>query len=210
MDMQKMLGRRLFGKILFAGFVMANAMRETGCSMADVIAELKQWVPLGISAVTSLLNLLGTFGIIPLGAGTIAAGLISNITTIFNDVLADIATWTATPSDSLLTKISNELQAISGQLSTFIGTLTIGNTKWASLVESLLSLFLSTIAGYVAGIAQKMGASAATANAQARRKVMMATRPALVVEPVRRKAADFRKEFNKQVEAAGYPQYDLQ
>lgn len=208
--MQNMLGRRLFGKIMLAAAVMAHAAFEAGCTMADVIAELKQWVPLGISAVTSLLNLLGTFGIIPLGAGTIAAGLISNIITIFNDVLADIATWTATPSDSLLTKISNELQAISGQLSTFVSTLTIGNTKWAALVESLLSLFLSTIAGYVAGIAQKMGASAATANVQARRKVMIAARPALVVEPVRRKAADFRKEFNKQVEAAGYPQYDLQ
>lgn len=194
------------GGVWLALVAVGSTLFLAGC---DVVDELQTYVPIGIDAVTQLLNLLGSFGIIPLGAGTAAAALLQAITTAFNDVLADIKIWKATPSSSTLQKVQAELQSISQQLSAFVSQLNIPNTKWAQLVASVLSLILSQIAGYVAGIANKMGATPAASVATARRTITMQRGTTLAIEPKARKAPEFRNQFNTQMDAAGYSQFEI-
>ena len=206
--MQKVndLGRRAFNSMLLA-FLAFGSMAAKGCD--SVLSEIQTWVPIGISAVGNLLNLLGSFGVIPVGAGTAAAMLLSSITTIFNDVLADIQAWNANPTNSTLQKIQAELQSISGQLSAFVASLTIPNAKWAQLVAALLGLILSTLAGYISQLAQKIGSTASAAASAVRTKVMMQSGPVVVVEPIKRKPEQFKKEYNADLDAAGFSTFEI-
>lgn len=207
----QMMGRRTFGKMIatmWLGAVMMVSMAAKGC---NAIADIQAWLPVGLQAIQNLLNLLGSFGVIPVGTGTAAAALLSKITEIFDDVKTDIALWNATPTNSTLQKIQAELQSISMQLSNFVATLVIPDNKVVQIVAGLLGLVLSTIAGFIAEIAQKMGTSASTANAQVRTKVMMRHQAsAVIVEPVHRNADQFKKAYNQQLDAAGLSKFDIQ
>lgn len=192
---------------LWLGLVaISSTLFLAGC---DVVDELATYVPIGIQAVTQLLNLLGSFGIIPLGTGTAAAALLQVITTAFQDVLADIKLWKANPSNTLLQNIQSELQAISQQLSAFVAQLAIPNSKWLQLVTAVLGLILSQLAGYIAGIAKQMGSTTATAVATSRRTITLRQGSTIAVEPSHRRVAEFRKEFNAQVHAAGFTQFEI-
>jgi hypothetical protein len=73
----------------------------------------------------------------------------------------------------------------------------------------LVSLLTTTLAGFISALAVKMGATPAAAAAQSRRKIMMQSGPAVVVEPKYRNAAEFKKQFNARLDAAGKSEFDL-
>jgi hypothetical protein len=203
--------RRKFAKMVGSAWLLAFAVGSTlfvaGCGVwADIIA----YAPVGISAVTSLLNLLGSFGIIPVGTGTAAAALISSITTLWNDVVADVKIYQSEPASATLAKkIEDELQSISTQISQFLANLNLGTSAQAQLIQALLSLILTTIAGFISAVAAKSGVPIATAKALSRRKVMLQGTAVLVIEPVYRNRQQFMQEFNATLNGAGQSQFDV-
>jgi hypothetical protein len=186
---------------------MGSAVMMAGC---PTLEDLSDWAQTGILAVTALLNLLGSFNIIPVGAGTAAATLIAAVTLAFNDIVADVKTYNATPSDTLLQKIQATLQQISTQVSGFISALPIPDGAAEKLISSLLTLLLTTIAGFIAEVAQKMGSSPATAAATARRTVPMGSSHAtLVIEPIHIGKAKFVRQWNGITHSAGHQEADI-
>jgi len=208
MELSRRKFSQMLGSISFLCFADLGALFIGGCSTVwqDIIA----YAPVGISAVTNLLNLLGTFGIIPVGSGTAAAALISSITTLFNDVVADVKLYQSEPANATLAqKIQDELQAIGTQVSSFLAGLTfLGTSTEAKIIQALLSLFLSTLAGFISAVAAKAGAAAQQAIARSRRTVMIGGQT-LLIEPKYRKRAEFVKEWNAEVDAAGHSEIEL-
>lgn len=207
-------GRRGFIQTMASAWLMltlaGSALWLQACSAADVITDIATYVPIGIAAVNSLLNLLGSFGVIPVGAGTAASALLATITAAFNAVLATIKEYQATPTTTLLSKIQDLLQSISDNVSSFVAALKISDNKVVQLIGALLSLFLTTLAGFISALAAKMGATPAAAAAASRRKIMMQSGTAVVVEAKYRNAAEFKKQFNAKLVAAGKSQFEIQ
>ena len=206
--------RRGFIQVMMSWWLLAISMGTAvwfkACSLTDVLADIKAWLPAGVSAVTNLINLLGTAGVIPVGTGTAAAALLSLITTTFQEVLAAITEYQTLPQTTTLQKIQSLLQAASDHVAAFVADLKISDNKIVQLVGALISLFATTISGFIASIAAKMGASVSAAAAQTRRSIAMQSGPSIVVEPHYRNRSTFVHDFNKAADNAGHPEIEIQ
>lgn len=209
-----MLDRRGFTKLFFSGMALVltewQALFLSGC--ANVWDDIIAYAPVGIAAVTNLLNLLGSFGIIPVGTGTAAAALISSITVIWNDVKADVALYQANASATLATKIEAELQQISTQIQQFLAGLNLGTSVQAQIAEALISLILTTISGFISAVAAKAGVPVPAAKAMSRRTLILhsaAGTHTLLIEPTYRNRSTFEKQWNAEVDKAGHTESEL-
>lgn len=205
------ISRRGFTKLMGAVSLLSlaewQALFLSGCS--NVWDDIIAYAPVGISAVTNLLNLLGSFGIIPVGSGTAAAALISAITTGWNDVVADVKLYQSEPANATLAqKIEDELQAISNQVTAFRANLNLGTSTEAKIIQALLSLILTTIAGFISAVAAKAGVPTAAAIKKSRRTVIVGGQ-SLVIEPKYRKRSEFVKEWNAAVDQAGHAEIEI-
>lgn len=199
------LSRRTFNRMLMLACAVGSSFFVAGCTVWD---DIVQYAPAGIAAVTNLLNLLGSFGIIPVGTGTAAAALISAITLLWNDVVADVKLYKADANASLAQKIEDELQQISTQIMAFLGGLNLGSGTAAKVAQALISLILSTIAGFISSVAAHAGASTAAARALSRRTFAMGGH-VIVIEPKYLDRAKFVKQWNSTVDQAGHPEAEL-
>jgi hypothetical protein len=215
MDSLKSMGRRQFafgavkvwGAILLASVTGTASLTLIGCGIT--IQDIENWIPTGKSAIANLLNLLGAAGVIPLGVGTMAAALLTSVTNALDDVLADIQQWQSSGNAALLSKIQVLLQSVSTQLSDFLSPLPIPSAI-STLISGLLGLILSTIAGFIATVAQKVGSTPAGATASARRTIAMrSTGHTIAVEPLKIGRDEFVKRFNRQIDAAGKSEFAI-
>lgn len=210
--------RRGFIKTIVSMWMLATAMGSAvwlqACSAADVLADITAYIPVGIAGITNLLNLLGSLGIIPLGVGTAAAAVLATISGLFATVKATITEYqqlvaAGTPNPSLLVKIQDLLQSISDNIANFVAPLKISDSKIVQLIGALLSLILTTLAGFMAALAKMAGTPTATAAAKVRRTIAMQSGSSLVVEAKYRTASQFESQYNKLMDGAGHQESEI-
>ncbi len=203
-----MLNRRQFGTTSLKGIallaVAASWFGTSAASCADVFARISAYVGVGISAVTSVVNLLAGAGIITLPEGTLISLVLNMIKAAWADVTKAVADYQNAPAASKATfaqKLSTALAAVQAEIQQFWSDVKIPDAQLASTVAGLLGLVVSTIAGFITAL-----------PAPTPTPSMAAAKPlkkTLIVTPKQLSPTEFRKQFNAILAANGHQQYSI-
>jgi len=155
----KLMGRRQFLGVAGMGALALSEMDLlkacNSITPSQLISEIQAWVPTVTTAVTNLLNLLGSLNIIPLGAGTAAAALIVMVSGGVTAVLAAISEYLNDPAADKATlwgKIKSILSAIADNVSTFVTAVNLSGNPIAATIINLVALLINTITGFINAI----------------------------------------------------------
>jgi hypothetical protein len=167
--------------------VTTVALEDAGC---NVFTDIENWVPVGETAVNSILSVLTANGILVTPA---ISGIVTLVEAGFNALIAAIKEYQSTtpPPVGALQKIQTAFQDISDQFSAFVGQLSGVAGKVLTVVVALVKVVISTIGGFVG----ELPASAASVLA----KVSMNS--AIATPPVHRTRRGFKKDFNSTLDA---------
>ena len=190
------MNRRSFIGIGTLALAAGSALFSAGCSVFNKIAA---WIGVGIAAVTSVVNLLAGAGILNTVEGGLITTALGLIKAGFADVQAAIAEYENAPADSKLTfagRISTALQALSDQFQKFWSDLNIPHASLAALVQGLIGIILSTIAGFMTQLPPP-----ATPPLTVSKR--------LSVVPQKRDEKQFRSDFNALLAQSGQSQYAI-
>lgn len=187
--------RRNFMKLSAAGIAGMVAV-TTGCPFSTVYSNIQSYVPMGLATVSAILGILADAGI-SLGP---AATIVSLIVQAFGIVSAAITDYLNAPSTTkatLLGKISNALIEVENSINDFWAAVNIPNPQIANLIQNLLATIVQAIGGFLSQL---------PAPAQAVR-----TGPKPILAPaVKMSPAQFRKQVNDLLNAAGKGQFAIQ
>lgn len=150
-----------------------------------------------VSALASLQTLLGS--LIPPAAAVILTAVKAGLA----DLSAAIAQYDAAPASektTLLAKIDLLLTDIVSNFQLFINQVLPGAGTLVTVIEGIVELILSTIAGIRGDFPQSSTLSAMS---------IRMSRGTVAIVPVRRDAKRFKKSFNTLVANAGYPQAEI-
>lgn len=185
-----------------AGLALAGAGGLTmgGCNVFNAI---KNWVPVGITAFTSVVNLLQSSGIINPVEGSAINALILTIKAAFAQILSDISQYQAItpPPVTLLQKIKDGLEIVVTNIQTFLNTISVSNNPIISLVTGLISIILSTISAF-------QGQLPAAVAAQPVRSFSVRGQ-VVIVTAKNRNEKQFIKDFNSACDAYGHPEAEI-
>jgi hypothetical protein len=189
-----MTRRAFLGVAMF--LVAASNLLMTACTTS--VQQIENWVAVGINALASVVNILEGAGIPIPGGGAIDLA-IKAAQTAFNLIKAAIDKYNAAPADQkkgLLSEIATAIASAEGSIQSFWNSLSLPDAKLASLVEGLLGVIVSTLAGFAATLPPVQRA----AIAGGRR---------LAVRPVKRDKKKFAKDFNSLLVGTTYSQYAI-
>lgn len=195
-----MLTRRSFCSIAFVQLLFLKSCAQVA---SDVESNVKTFLPVIVTSVTQILNLLASTGILPLGAGTAAAGLLAMINAGTTTALTAIDEYENDPAADKATlagKIRAALSSMADNVSTFISNLKLTGNPAVNVVASLVSILLSAITGYANQLPAPVGLAAVS-------PAMVAGHP-LELTPAPLKRKDYVKKFNAALPAE-YAQYQI-
>jgi hypothetical protein len=177
--------------------VGAGGLTMVGCS---VFNQIKLWVPIGITAFGSVVNMLQSAGIINPVEGSTINALILTIKAAFAQILSDISQYQAiTPAPvGLLQKIKDGLEIVVTNIQTFLNTISVANNPIISLVTGLIQIILSTISAF-------QGQLPAAVAAHPVRSFSVKGQ-VIIVTPKHRSEKQFIKDFNATCVAYGHPE----
>lgn len=190
--------RRIF---LRAGTLTLLAFCLTGCSTIE--DEILAWVQMGIPAVTQILQLLVSVGVLAcVTCSEIATGVIVALQAI----AAAIKAWKANPNATTIDDISAALQAALAVAASYFSSFTLptGNPNTVSLIDALISLVLNTLSGYIGKLGLSTKASAKPVPKEYRRNGKM-----LPITPTFLQAGQFRTQWNALGVQYGHPEVKL-
>lgn len=191
-----MITRRGFAALCARGMLaIALGISSMAGSCASVFADILNYVGVGLKAFSVIVAMIGP-------AAAAVAPWIALINAGFADLQATVTEYDSAPAANkatLLGKIRTIIQALIDNFSAFLAQVPLGGTLEATIF-GLVQLIVSTLGGY---LAQLPGVAA--------RRIMLRSRnnAAQTVQPAKRSIAEFRKEFNAQVVAGGYPSYQI-
>jgi len=202
------LTRREFGKNSILGLVLLSCTEFftgvlSGCTWPkNLYQNILSYTTLGLDAFQSIISLLTASGIIIPVEGAAISTVVALVKAGFADLQVAVTNYEAAPAankTTLLGKISTALAVLQAQLGTFWANLSLPTgTKVSLLVQGLLGIIVSTLAGF----ATQLPPPAASATA---RSVNVLAR--LGVTAQKRTPAEFKKDFNSLLIQGGYPQY---
>ncbi len=192
------MNRRTFasriGSFALLAFAGGFSLSLTGC---NVFSNILNWIPVGLSAIDSIITLLGPLVPPP------AIAIIVLVKAAFADLSAAISQYNAdtNPADksSLLAKIKTLLSAIADNFQKFLDALNLGNNPIVAIVIGLANIILSAIMGF-------MGQLPAIPTTKA---VKLGTQTQPVVPKTYKTVAAFKADFNKVAVAGGHPEIEL-
>jgi hypothetical protein len=203
------LPRRGFLRISASSFLTlflasTSSLFFGGCS---VFTDIKNWVPVGLAAFDSVLNLLESAGIINPIAGSAISQIINVIKAAFSQVVADVQAYQAItpPPAGALQKIEDTLQIIVTNFGSFFSSLSITDGPLISLISGLASIILSTIEGFINSIRGTSKTSARVGVSQ----VMGVNHKPMTITPKARNKAAFTTEFNALCIQHGHPEAQI-
>jgi len=192
------VNRRTFasriGSFALLAFAGGFSLSLTGCS---VFTNILNWIPVGLSAIDSIVALLGP--LVPPGA----TAILTIVKAAFADLSAAISQYNAdtNPADkaTLLAKIKTVLKDIADNFQSFLNALNLGNNPLVAIVIGLANIILSAIMGF-------MGQLPAVPTTKTV-KVGSQTQP--IVPKVYKSPADFKKAFNSVCVTLNHPEAEL-
>jgi hypothetical protein len=194
--------------VLAVAVLFSGGLSLVGCTASSVMQDLFNWIPVGLSAVNSVLTLLSGAGIL-LGPGVLVT--IAMIQTGLTDLKLAIAQYQSTtpPPVGSLAKIDTFLSDLVSNLGNVLNQLPSGPANIVTLVAGLGELVLTTIQGFMVKI-PAVAASLPKTQATLGHGMMISGQAAIPLTPrkdlTRR---GFIHDFNKQAVAGGHPEAKL-
>lgn len=146
------LSRRSFGqKLAFAGIAISGSSLLTACPpFSSVYQKILQYVNVGLQAFQSVVNLLVASGVINVAEGTAISAAVNLVKVAFADLQTAVNNYLNSTGDksTLIGKISVALAAVQASIQQFWNDLNIPDARLSSLVEGLLGVILSVLAGF--------------------------------------------------------------
>lgn len=199
--------RRNFGKSISLGMIglMFMSMVSTvGCTFTSIYNAIIKYIPVGLSAVASILSILSGAGI---GISPLASTILNLIKIGFADLQTAITQYqnsTGSAQQTALGITTNVLADIEANIQQFWNDLTIPDAKLAALCSGLLGIIVSTLQGFQTQLPKPTPPAPGTARA------IQATLPKKIyATPKMRSVSQFRKDFNSLLTDAGYAQHKI-
>ena len=181
--------RAFFSRI---GAILATICMVPYLAGCNAITDLEHWIPVALSAVSSIVKLLGPIVPAPVSA------IIVLIQAGFSALLAAIQSYQS--GKGVLADITNAIESIEGNFQAFFAQLNVSPSLLA-LIEGLASLILSTIQAFSNEI------SPASANR------LMAhvgnTGRIMTITPVKRSISQFKAVWNAECVKADKPEAQI-
>lgn len=199
--------RRAFGKLSFGALALGSTLGtmtlETACTFGSVFSQILKYVGVGLQAFQAVVDLLTSAGVIPLGAGPAITAIIALVKAGFADLQVAVTNYNNNPGDktTLLGKISAALAAVEASIQTFWNDLKIPDAKLAALVQGLLGLIISTLAGFMSQLPSPPPTPAMTDAAQLPNRI--------TVQAQKLTMKQFKSNFNALLAENGYAQYAI-
>jgi hypothetical protein len=197
--------RRTFGKLLLGSVGVLSTLGtmtlETACTFGTVFASILKYVNVGLQAFQSIVDLLSGAGVLPVGEGTVIDTAILLVKTGFADLQTAVNNYNASTGDktTLLGKISTALSVLQASIQQFWNDLKIPDSKLSSLVQGLLGVILSVLAGFATQLPTPATTAIAKRAAELPNRINV---PAQKLSP-----KEFKAKFNQQLTENGYTQY---
>lgn len=166
-------------------FAFSATFALTGC---NAVTDLENWIPVGLTAVSQIVKLLGPIIPAPVTAAValIQAG--------FAAVLTAIQNYKA--GSGVLADIINGVSAVESAFSSFFASLNVPSAL-LDTIEGLAAIILSTIQAFAASITPGP-APVAAVNGKA-----------VAVTPKKRSVKQFKSDWNSECKLAGHPEAEL-
>lgn len=188
----------IFGKAGATIAILATLPSATACFIANVYSDLLKYSPVALAALQSVLSILA-------GNGIAVTPLVAIGTNLFKVGIADLQTavtqYQNAPQgqkSTLLLAVSEALTVAEANINQFWSDLSIPDPKLASLIEGLLGVVTTTMAGFATQL--PAATSPVAANAKAMRGRLPKT---LDSTPTKRSVSQFRAAFNEKLKAGG-------
>jgi hypothetical protein len=145
-----MLTRREFGRTLGAGGLVLVTSGGTvlieGCNAGSVFTDIEAWIPTAEKAFAGIVSILGPF--LPPGSTAIVALVNASFDTLAG-VIAEYEAAPAAQKATLIGKIEVALQAIAGNIQTFLSAFNVTGNPIVAVVIGLAQVLLAAIAGFL-------------------------------------------------------------
>jgi hypothetical protein len=182
------MNRREFSKTVGTGALVlaTGGMAVTdGCSWGNVIADLKNWIPVALSALSSILKIL-----------SLNNPIITLIQAGFAALLAAIQNYQS--GTGILSDITNAAADIEQQFANFFASLSVP-APLLVIIEAMANVILSTLEAFVS----KIGGTTTLS-----RTYKLGQLPMTVV-PKYRTIRAFKKDWNSAVVTNGHPEFEM-
>lgn len=204
------MNRRAFagmlGKLALVPLALQIAV-TSGCTFDSVWNDLKKYAPVGLSAVASVVSILTGAGVVGVPTSTTISFILGIINKGFGDLTAAINQYQAAPAaskDGIAGQISEILTVIETNIQQFWSDLTIPDAKLADLVQGLLGIITSTLAGFLTQLpapVTPVAIQATRVRAQLKRTI-----PAVAKK---RSLSAFKSDFNSLLKDTQYKQHTI-
>jgi len=185
------------GALAIAGGTVMN----TGCwnpFSPDVLAQITKYVAVGLQAFSAVVGIATSAGVINPVEGDVIFGVINLVKAGFADLQTAVSNYNAAPADqkqTLLGKVATAVAVLEGSIQEFWNDLHIPNPTLSAVIEGLLGVILSTLAGWGSLLPSVVGYQ------------KKALPKAIVVTPKKRSPKEFKKDFNAIIVQGAYGQY---
>lgn len=177
--------------------ILGTSTLEMGCWFSgDLEKQIAAYANIGLQAFQSVVDLLVGGGVIQPGQGQTIDAVIALVKAGFADIQTAVAAYENAPADqkqTALQKVSLAVQIAQENIQQFWNDLHIPDEKLSALIQGLLGIILSTLAGFAAQLPPP--------PPQAKKKSFAKT---VAFSAKKRSEKEFKADFNKQLEAAGY------
>lgn len=182
--------------------VLVASVSSLEFSCANLYNDILKYSSVSLQAFGSIVSILAGGGVISLGSGQAIDLVIAMVKAALADVGTAVSAYDAAPATdkaTFLGKLSTALSVAMAELQTFWNDLTIPDPQLAQLIQGLLGVILSTLAGFATQLpAPQTSLAARRADGLPRR---------LPITPMKRSVSQFRKDFNAVLKAHGQSAY---
>ena len=193
--------RRGFLKLTGLAAVAAAVPFQVACSLKDVYKQVAAYVPVALQAFASVISILSGAGVISAPISVLIDAAIALVKVGFADLLKAVSDYEAAEASAkpgLIGAISSALLVAEQDIQAFWNDLAIPDVQLAQLIEGLLGVITTTLAGFAAALPTTTTS------------VAMKTYPRMIKgAPKRRSVGDFRKDFNAILSQYGKGQYAI-
>jgi hypothetical protein len=199
--------RRAFGTLSLGALsvisVLGSTAVESACTFGTVFSAILKYVGVGLQAFQAVLDLLISAGVLPVGSGPAINAIVALVKAGFADLQVAVTNYNNNPGDktTMLGKISAALAALEANIQTFWNDLKIPDAKLAALVQGLLGLIISTLAGFLTQLPTPPPTPAMADAARLPNR--------LVVQAQKLSMKQFKANFNALLAQNGYAQFAI-
>lgn len=190
---------------IFGTITASLSQMAVGCS--NLFTEILNYANVGLSGFSSILNILAGAGVISMGAAAPINRIVTAVKAGFADLQTAVNDYEAAPAANKATlegKISTALQDLQNEITAFWNNLTIPDAQTATLIQGLLEVITTTLAGF----ATQLRPAPASSNARASLLRAQSNKP-LSFTGHPRSQRQFKNDFNALLHARGLDKYAL-